>query len=380
MHTMALKALPVSLSSLVVLISTSIPLAGAADTVDDSRCNCYISNNSDLTYYSNHKFYDFRSLSEYAGIPGLLQNPYEASTAGNTSDYFKSETWNSFWETQAWNSSDSMGATTNASTVMRIFTPNNVYIEGNTDSGASPQTWLSLRTARQPMFQSAAEIATKLGDLQFLSMRMLARTVGAPGGCTAMFTYREGSVVQEADLEVLTKYSRDQVQCTNQPAIDGAGQLISNATRQVTLPAGVTWDNWAVYRLDWTPKQSIWYVNGQQIANIAFQVPRDGSKIHINAWSDGGNWTGTMGYKTEAHLQIQWWEVLYNRTSQRPDGDCKAVCSIDASSVTGRAVMISNSLAAGRLLDQRGGLGFVSWVPSVAMLVMMLLSLSALPF
>src|SRR3569833_436138 len=113
---MALKALPVSLSSLVVLISTSIPLAGAADTVDDSRCNCYISNNSDLTYYSNHKFYDFRSLSEYAGIPGLLQNPYEASTAGNTSDYFKSETWNSFWETQAWNSSDSKGATTNAAT------------------------------------------------------------------------------------------------------------------------------------------------------------------------------------------------------------------------------------------------------------------------
>ncbi len=374
---MAPKALPFCLSSLVLLI-ISAPTPIAADTVDDSRCNCYVSNTSDATYYSNHKFFDFRSLSQYQGKPQLLQDAVGATNAPLTSEFFNTDDWAKFWEVQNWNNSDSLGiSNTSSSTVLRINSRNNVYIAPNTDPNPSSQTWLDLRTARQTMFQSSSEIATNDGNYQYLSMRMLARTAGAAGACTAMFTYRPAdgpAHLQEADLEILTKYSRDQVQCTNQPSVDAAGQLVTNSTLNVTLPAGITWDAWAVYRMDWTPGRTAWYVNGQQLANISFQAPRDASRIHVNAWSDGGNWTGIMPFRTEAHLQIQWWELLYNTTDKPTTNECKAVCSVDTSGTTGRAVIISNSLAPGKLLDQRGAL--VGWVPSVAMLVMLLLSSS----
>ena len=374
--------------SLALLLSASIPLAAAQNTVDDSRCNCYITNGSDVTYFVNHKFYDFRSLSQHAGIPPLIANADEATRALPTSDYFISDDFAKFWEIQNWNNSISLGTVASNASVLRVNSPNNIYIERNGIENVSPQTWLTLRTARQTQFQSTAEMVTRSDAVQFLSMRMMARTIGAPGACTAMFTYRTppadqpGAKLQEADLEMLTKYPRDQVQCTNQPSIDDAGQLIEPSTKNVTLPGHATWDNWAIYRMDWTPRQTTWYMNGVQIANISFQTPTDPARVHLNAWSDGGNWTGAMAFRTDAHMHIQWWELLYNSTEKekKPEGkECKAVCSIDASNTLGKAVMISNSLAPGRLLDRTDPLAaVVAWIPSVATLVMLMLSSSAL--
>lgn len=325
-----------------------------------------MTNGSDTAYFSRHAFYDFRPLGEFASSPQLLPDAGNAANAPATSSYFTSPNFTSFWESQNWNTS------TSKAPVLRVNSLNNIYIEKNGDDKDSA-TWLTLRTARHASFQSAAEIVTQNATFQFLSMRMLARTIGDPGGCMGMFTYREESPagssglnhIQEVDLEVLTKYPRDHVQCTNQPALDDKSDIIEAATRNVTLPDSLGWDDWAVYRLDWTPQQSTWYVNGHQIANISFQTPRDPTSIHINAWSNGDKWTGEMANGTQAHLQIQWWEVLYNVTtnhdavmpkkgSKKRDGDsggsCNAVCSIDVGGAPGQAMLV-----AGNATDDNGG-------------------------
>ncbi|OAA58553.1 Concanavalin A-like lectin/glucanase, subgroup [Niveomyces insectorum RCEF 264] len=429
---------PVSLASAALLwlsTSPSLRLAVAADgspPVSDTKCDCFVTNGSDVDYYTHHKFFDFRSLAPYQNTPALLQSSADTSNALATSPYFTSDNWTTFWQTQTWNNSGAPGLPED--TLLRVNSRNNIYIAKNTDPNPSSATWLTLRTARQTSFQSSAEIVTNNDTFQFLSMRMLARTMGEPGGCTAMFTYRpprdgasstaggsssssggggsggsagggtgggdggsdaDDSVLQEVDLEVLTKYPRTQVQCTNQPSIDSNGQLIPAATENVSLPNGLGWNDWAVYRLDWTPRQSTWYVAGEQIANISFQTPRNPSRIHINAWSDGGNWTGAMALETEAHLQIQWWELLYNSTAPQSGGSggsdssggsggskasapasrgCMTVCSIDTATGTiGQAVLVSSSQGSGRLLS--ANLGLVHWMPTICIAFILLVSL-----
>ncbi|CAK7202657.1 hypothetical protein SEUCBS139899_005383 [Sporothrix eucalyptigena] len=341
--------------------SEHFSLSSKPVAVADSACNCFVTNGSDTAYFAHHVFYDFRSLSQYQGTPALIADAGGTSNAPITSGYFNLTSFTSFWQPQNWNANVS-----NGSPVLRLNSLNNIYIEKNTDAANTSATWLTLRTARQSTFQSTAEIATQNLTYQFLSMRMLARTIGSPGGCMGMFTYRapapgSSDQVQEVDLEVLTMYPRDHVQCTNQPSLDSEGSLIVAATQNVTLPDGLGWDDWAVYRLDWTPHQSIWYVNGQQIANISFQTPRDPTSIHINAWSNGSKWTGSMAPNTEAHLQIQWWEVLYNATATDAatpsvtaddgngghSGSCNAVCSIDVDGPPGQAMLLSRSANGG---------------------------------
>ncbi|CAK7239245.1 MAG: hypothetical protein STHCBS139747_000674 [Sporothrix thermara] len=350
----------------------------ASVAVADSACDCYATNGSDAAYFTHHTFYDFRSLAAFQGTPELVADARDTANAAATSAYFVSSSFTSFWQPQNWNSSSSSSSSAaGAEDVLRINSLNNIYIAPNTDADNASATWLTLRTARQQSFQSAAELVSQRSTFHFLSMRMLARTVGSPGGCMGMFTYRDGSGesdssgstsgstggstggsdIQEADLEVLTKYPRGHVQCTNQPSLDGSGQLIAAATQNATLPDGLGWDDWVVYRLDWTPRRSTWYANGQQLASIAFQTPRAPTSIHINAWSDGGKWTGRMVPGTEAHLQIQWWEVLYNATdashdagaaassssssSRKWEESCSAVCSIDADGPPGQAILLS---------------------------------------
>ncbi len=217
-----------------------------------------------------------------------------------------------------------------------------------------------------------------------------------------MFTYRasnELATVQEADLEVRTRDPPNTVQYTNQPSVTKDGDAIDDATQNATLPNGLDWSDWAVHRLDWTPKQSTWYVNGQQVAAISFQTPRDASQVHINTWSDGGQWTGNMSLNEGAYLQIKWFEIVYNTTGKekqekreetddtaalgrlsrflRRDGSqgtCKAVCSIDQTASTGQPVMLWNN-GASKLLDRTS---VAAWIPSFVILAVMIYSSGSL--
>ena len=172
------------------------------------------------------------------------------------------------------------------------------------------------------------------------------------------------------------------MQYTNQPALTPEGQKNDQATRNVTMPASRTYRDWAVYRMDWTPTDTTWYVDGAKVASIAFQSPRDPSILMFNSWSDGGKWTGNMTVGGEAFLNVQWIELVYNTTTPAPakakrdddeagtetgaEGGCYNVCSIDETETVGTPVLLQGG-ASGLLAQLRGrGGGVVSWIPWLA--------------
>lgn len=385
------------------------------EQISNDRCDCFLTNGSTASYFSGHKFFDFRTLSEYAGVPPYIEDAYKSSYVEPSSEYFKSAAWTDTWGVQGWNNSASLAA--GVASVLMVHSPNNVYIEADQDSAspASPGTHLTLRTIRLPDFQSSAEFESVDHGYQFASMRMYARTRGAPGAITAMFTYRGGAggelaAVQEADLEVRTLDPPGVVQCTNQPAYTDEGVKIDKATRNVTIPGGNsssssssgsgggikgsseeeeggrTRQDWAVYRMDWTPRDTTWYIDGAEVASIAFQAPRDPSILMFNSWSDGGNWTGNMTVGAEAYLNVQWIELVYNTTTtaaagpiseKRDDDDdgglgdsCYNVCSIDETDTVGAPVLLQGG-ASNLLLGRARGFENVvaAWIPWLAMAV-----------
>jgi beta-glucanase (GH16 family) len=336
-----------------VFLPSALVEAAAYPLTTDSNCHCYKTNATTSNYFAHHKFFDFRQLSQYVNVPGVKPDPDSNANAPPPSNYFQSQDWTGTWGVQNWNNShvfayNDSDVTGSDASVLMVNSPNNIYIERNSDPQAGSQTHLTMRTARLRDFQTAAEFETISQGYQYVSVRMYARTKGAPGAVTAMFTYRAGpnnslALVQEADLEIRTADPPNFVQYTNQPSWNGTGD-IPQATRNATLPSGRRWSDWAVYRLDWTPGSSTWYVNGQLVSTIAFQAPRDPSLIMFNNWSDGGSWSGNMSVNSQAYLQIQWIEMVYNNTDPQfvKSGKCANVCTIDETSRTGVPALLTN--------------------------------------
>jgi len=331
----------------------------------EDECGCYLTDGVAPAYYTRHMFFDFRSLAEHADVPEVLQGLRANSDAPPTSDYFSSDDFTKTWELQGWNTGSNEDE---EHLVLMANSPNNVYIETNDDEDADSDTFMSLRTKRHPKFQSAAEMSSTT-DYLYVSIRMLARTIGAPGAVTAMFTYRDSDTladVQEADIEFLTKGPRNKIQYTNQPSYSDDGDTFPEATRNASTSEGREWTEWMVHRIDWTPDRVVWYADGDETANISFQTPTDPSRIIFNAWGDGGSWSGNMSVYDEAYLQIQWIEMVYNQTSDAGDekkrrddddrgGSCTYVCSIDEADEAGAITVLWNSSAA-RLGKHHGSL------------------------
>ncbi|KAI1082306.1 glycoside hydrolase family 16 protein [Whalleya microplaca] len=361
-------------SILILLPATAFPEVG------DDRCNCYLTNGSNENYFTTHKFFDFRELSSYAGVPGLIADPYDSSQADVTSEYFSSDEWTTHWGIQGWNNSASLDQ--GDASVLMVHSPNNIYIEKNQDENPASSTFMTLRTLRLKDYQSSAEFESISQAYHFVSARMYARTIGEPGAVTAMFTYlntgdsSELTTVQESDLEIRTIDPPDSVQYTNQPSYSSKGFDIPEATRNVTIPSGRNWSDWAVYRMDWSPTNTTWFIDGENVASIAFQTPRDPSMLIFNTWSDGGTWSGNMSVGGEAYLHVQWIELVYNmtgnaKTTDKRDGQtCNNVCSIDDTAKIGTAVLLQGG--ASRLISQFGSFGAVySWIPILSMAFML---------
>lgn len=355
------------------------------EVASDDECDCYRTNGSDAAYFTTHQFFDFRSLSEYAGVPDLVRDEWDSSHAQTSSGYFLTDHWTDNWGLQNWNNSDILsqeqddekaGRTSSSdASYLLVNSFSNVYIEANDDDDdAASSTFLTMRTARIGRFQSGAEFESVATGLHYLSVRMLARTLGDPGAVTAMFTYRGADAlaeVQESDLEIRTVDPAQKVQYTNQPSYTADGDEVPEATRNASLPRSGTWTDWAVYRLDWTPYRTTHYVDGDEVAAIAFQNPRDPTQVYFNCWSDGGSWSGVMRDGDEAVLQIQWIEMVFNQTDinkalteRDGDGSCQRVCSIDDTDKIGTAVLIEGSAS------RFGGWHhLISWIPPFTMVI-----------
>ncbi|KAI1862522.1 hypothetical protein JX265_009236 [Neoarthrinium moseri] len=355
--------------------------------VNDKSCDCYLTNGSTGTYFTTHKFYDFRSMSQHVNVPAVLSDPDAAGQADVSNDYFNSQEWTDAWGIQQWNNSANLDS--GDASVLMVNSPSNVYFEKNTESGAQSDTFLTLRTVRLEDFQSSAEFESVPKTYHFASARMYARTVGAPGAITAMFTYRKSddpNKIQEADLEIRTMDPPDVIQYTNQPSYTRTGDGENfQATRNATVPVG--WDDWAVHRMDWSPGSTMWYVDGQNVSQIAYQTPRDPSQVIFNSWSDGAQWSGNMSLGSEAYLQIQWIELIFNSTGNEKTTDpnkhrirgmrglysredtkgCHNICSVDETKEIGTPVLLQGGASQGRA----GNLGL--WMPVLAAILLMLL-------
>ncbi|KAL6870072.1 hypothetical protein ACO1O0_001407 [Amphichorda felina] len=322
---------------------------------DEDDCDCFLINGSNPTYYAKHMFFDFRSLAEFAGAPDVLKDPKDAALASPSSDYFDSDDWTSVWELQTWdNEVGHDDELSEGAPILMVNSPNNVFLErSDEDDDNAPDTFMTLRTKRLPKFQTAAEFEST-NDYLYVSLRVLARTIGAPGAVTAIFTYRDSEEladVQEADIEFLTGGSRRIIHYTNQPSYSLEGDNFPEATRSAAVPGGGDWTEWMVHRLDWTPDGCVWYVDGVETASISYQTPRDPSQIIFNAWSNGGYWSGNMSTYDEAYLQVQWIEMVFNKTGGEDEGSCARVCSIDETDEAGAIAMLWNSPASRLVLD-----------------------------
>lgn len=388
-------------TSAILIASGLLPLhVTAQDTSGGAApakpCECFVTNGTAPEYFSNHLFLDYRNLTQFAGVPPTVSNEDAVSDAPITSDFFSSEEWTKHWGIQTWdNSKGKSQGFSNDATVHMINSANNLFIQANEDSNADSATYLTMRTKRFKDFQTAAEFEAVRYDYKFLSLRMLARTVGSAGAVAGMFTYKNSSDpagVQEADIEILTRDPGNVIQYTNQPSDLPDVGTIPEATRNVTLPDGVKWSDWAVHRVDWTPERSVWYINGHDVASIAFQVPRDASGINFNMWSDGGSWSGNMSVGAEASLQIKWIEMVYNSTTAMParkmarselqhprasllqrsakGKTCQVVCSVDNGTQPGvSAVLFTSSQSSGARFSSFGTHWLSIYMVAVALLL-----------
>lgn len=159
---------------------------------------------------------------------------------------------------------------------------------------------------------------------------MLARVHGASGAVAGIFTYHNDT--EESDIEVLTRDPTTQVHFSNQPTEDlNTGAPIPGATFNKTLASSQKTTDWNVYRLDWIPRHSAWYVNGAQAGNTDVNVPNVASMVILNMWSNGGPFSGVMAPGGEAWLDVQWIELLFNTTTTPGAGSPGTVCSVESS-------------------------------------------------
>jgi beta-glucanase (GH16 family) len=178
---------------------------------------------------------------------------------------------------------------------------------------AAASTYLTLRTNRQPDFQSAAEIENEQKNLYHASIRFLARVTGDPGAVVGLFTYADEK--DEADIEILTADPSTTYRFTNQPSVDKHGNVIERASVTGTnLPA---WTDWHVHRIDWVKGVCRWFLDGQEVAVNTYSVPKKPSGIILNVWSDGGVWSGNMSVGGKAEMHLQWIQVAFNTSGDR---------------------------------------------------------------
>lgn len=175
--------------------TTAKPTGGVG--VPKGDCDCYKATANSSAYFANRKFFDSGSVKNPATPAPIVGRGADAA-AGYTHPYFSTSEWTDTWALQNW-AAPGQG-------VNRVNSPNNIFIarsdDGDDDGdgvNGAPTTHLTLRTQRQADYQSTAEIESRTADYQFLTVRMLARTRGAPGAVAALFTYTEqGGTVQYA--------------------------------------------------------------------------------------------------------------------------------------------------------------------------------------
>lgn len=224
-------------------------LLGDVESADDlieplskdnsAQCGCYLVGGPDPGYFQYHRFWDFRSMpsdgdNDFSVAPSLVDEDQASGGQLATSAYFASTKWQNEW-------SFLDGEASPEGPVPNIYSKQNVYISRNTTAGAGNATFLTLRGARLPSFMSTSQITSQQQNLMYASIRTRMRVIpnglsnsSAPSAGTRLLSDADvgsnsshpvdgGAVVgfftfqsdtQEADIEILTLDSTDQIRYT----------------------------------------------------------------------------------------------------------------------------------------------------------------------
>ena len=318
-----------------------------------TTCDQYSVSGTNQGVFQNYQFWDFRNIVDSvqngdaydADQPPLISATQDEGQEGVTSPYISSFEAGGFWAIRR-------GIRNPESTVPMTYSAQNFYV--SKDSGDDNSTHLTLRTSRNSDFQSVAALKTT-NDVLYASLRVRAKFIPSndsteieTGAVFGWFTYK--SDTQESDIEILTVEDPNQVHFTNQPS-----SAESDGARKVaTLPNGLTRNEWVDYRLDWFPNQSLWYINNVLQFESSDSVPKVGSALNLNLWSNGGTFSKTMSVGSEVQVAVQWMEVAYNlsdtTTASQTNKSKKAVtCMVDGVSVQGQPEVAKKNSAAKRL-------------------------------
>ncbi|KAH6995276.1 concanavalin A-like lectin/glucanase domain-containing protein [Ilyonectria destructans] len=304
--------LPYPLCIIVLLaLVFPAPLAAAAEG-RYSNCSSFATNGSAASQFAYYRFYDFRNIS--SDTWDSIEEPKSPNnvTAG-------ASTHDMSWQLD-WVRRDGLrypGPDVGADLLPIDYQPDKVHI-----------AFVSSRQSETAHQSSGIDFNDE--SILHLSLRLYARITGAPGACTAFFTYENDT--QEADIELLTRNKPDVVGFNTQPTLDIHGKFVPDSHWNMSFPNNITRDSWVNYRMDWVGDQVVWYVNGVHMANTSVNVPVEPSRLSIAMWGNGGTWTGNMTLGKSALLEVQWIEVVYNLSGTSPaeNGYVGAsVCNLD---------------------------------------------------
>jgi hypothetical protein len=264
-------------------------------------------------------------------------------------DLFNCDDWQYDWGTQNWSK-----PATDDFPIPMSNSYANIYLAEEDDT-----SYLALRTSREGDWQSAAEMENHQKNLMHVSMRMYGRVVGDKGAVAGFFTFIDDS--NESDIEILTRDPVDTIRYTNQPSVGKDGNEVAAASLAPSdLPS---WEDWQTHRIDWLPKHSFWYLNGNQVAANTYSVPKKSSYMVLNMWSDGGEWSGNMTDGGSAEFHVQWIEMTFNtsgpyegKNEKRASKGCETVCKIDDVKQVGTPEVVSVNKSAAAAVGVSWGL------------------------
>ncbi|KAF2785937.1 glycoside hydrolase family 16 protein [Melanomma pulvis-pyrius CBS 109.77] len=282
-----------------------------------AECTQFSTNSSTAARYNFYRFYDARNLYNSSKKSAVSESSAQSKT-------FSTVPWSTGWDARS-----SFKPAFTAQTLDMQYTPAGVFIRNNTQASQDFSTYISLYTTRLPNgTQQTAALDYAEYNVTHASIRILARVRGASGAVAGFFTYHNDTT--ESDIEMLTRDPSTQVRYSNQPTEDPqTNEPISGSTFNVSLASQRSTSDWNVHRLDWVQGRSVWYVNDAQAASSEVNVPDTASRITLNLWSNGGNFSGEMGIGDEAWFDVQWIALFFNVTSSPDPQGGGTVCSAE---------------------------------------------------
>ncbi|CCG81709.1 putative Endo-1,3(4)-beta-glucanase [Taphrina deformans PYCC 5710] len=202
----------------------------------------------------------------------------------------------------------------------------------------------------------SGQITTIRSDILYGSFRSTFMVTGGSGACAGFFSYADDE--NENDIEVLTDEGTRQVHFSTQP-IDSSG-----ATVTMDLPDNAVTTSLQSYRFDWKSNAVTYFVNGELMSNITRHPSTEASQIIMNAWSNGGAFTGgpptrdmmlsvksiTLYFNTSVASTVG----AYERKCAAAGG--KAVCSVDPVRSTDQSLSTTAGLVVSSTGAQATGL------------------------